>query len=240
MIAGMNRSAFVLAPLALCATLTCASGPARAADESAASAAAPGMSKKELDAARARVEKDYADKVKECRQRFVVTSCLEDARDERIRLLRPLDRAEHQVNAEERLRKGAAARERVEEKEREAAADEARRKTESVRAAEQPVTVPQQPASHTPRANPELHQRRQAQQEAAAQAEAAKRREAAADRRKEASDRQRKAHEVQLKRAEKQASAASAVSPGGLKTPKPAPVHLPTPSASDIQSLPKR
>lgn len=240
MIADMIRSAFVLAPLALCATLSAVPGPVRAADASAASAAAPGMSKKELDAARARVEKEYADKVRECRQRFVVTSCLEEARDDRIRLLRPLDRAEHQVNAEERLRRGAAARERVEEKERDAAAEESHRKTESVKAADHPDAAPQTPASHTPRANPELHQRRQAQQEAAAQAEAAKRREAAAERRKDIAERQRKARELQVKRAEKAASAASVVSPGGLKTTKPAPAHLPTPSASDIQSLPKR
>lgn len=238
--AAMIRSVSVLAPLALCATLICVCSPVRAADASAASAAAPGMSKKELDAARQRVEKEYAEKVRECRQRFVVTSCLEDARDERIRLLRPLDRAEHQVNAEERQRRAAVARERIEEKERDAAAEEAKRKTESVKAAEQPVAPPKVPAAHTPRANPELHQRRQAQQEAAAEAEAAKRRQAAAERRKDIAERQRKAQDQQAKRVEKAASGATAVSPGGIKTPKPAPAHLPMPSASDIQALPKR
>lgn len=223
MIATMKR--IVLAPLALCASLSGWSGVAHAAD----------MTRAEIDAARSRVERDYQDKLRECRQRFVVTGCLEDARDERIRQLRPLDHAEHQVNAEERQRRGAAARERIQEKERDAAAEEARRKTDSVRAADHPASAPPTPQARTPRANPELHQRRQAQQEAAAQADAAKRRDAAAERRQKAQDRQRQARELQAKQADKQASAASST-----KAPKPAPAHLPTPSASDIQALPKR
>ncbi|ANH68403.1 hypothetical protein ABE85_13990 [Mitsuaria sp. 7] len=194
------------------------------------------MSRAEIGAARARIEQTYQAKVRECNQRFVVTGCLEDARDERIRQLRPLDHAEHQVNAEERLRRSAAARERVEQNEREAAKDEARRKTESVREAAQAASVPMLPGARTPRANPELHQRREAQLDAEAKADAAKRREAAAERRQKAQDRQRKAEAQQGRSAEKAASAASA--PVGKNTKPPA-AHLPTPSASDIRALPK-
>ena len=230
MIAPMKPSAFlpVLAPLTLCASLSSLPGPAQAAE----------MTRAQIEAARARVETDYQDKVRECRQRFVVTSCLEDARDERIRLLRPLDRAEHIVNAEDRERRGVAARARVLENERQAAADEARRKTESVRMADHPASAPQVPAAKTPRANPELHQRQQAQQDAEAKAKAADRRDAAAERRVKAQQRQRKASEDLALRDQKRASAASSAK--GNATPKPDPIHLPTPSASDIKALPRR
>lgn len=221
MIAAMTfRSVLVLLPMALSGTAVCAAEMTRA----------------EIGAARARIEQTYQAKVRECNQRFVVTGCLEDARDERIRQLRPLDHAEHQVNAEDRQRRSAAARERVEQNEREAAKDEARRKTDSVREAAQPASVPAAPGARTPRANPELHQRREAQLDAEAKAEAAKRREAAAERRQKALERQRKAGELQGRLAEKAASAASA--PVGKNTKPPA-AHLPTPSASDIRALPK-
>lgn len=221
MIASMTfRSVLVVLPMAL-------SGVAVSAAE---------MTRAEIGAARARIEQAYQAKVRECNQRFVVTGCVEEARDERVRLLRPLDHAEHQVNAEERQRRSAAARERVEEKEREAAQDEARRKTESVREATQPASAPGLPAARTPRANPELHRRREAKQEAGARADAARRREAAAERRVKAQERQQKAGEQQVQRAAKAASAASA--PVGRNTKPPA-AHLPTPSASDIRALPK-
>lgn len=219
-----SRSVLVLLPLAL-------SGAAVSTAVCAAE-----MTRAEIGAARARIEQTYQAKVRECNQRFVVTGCLEDAREERVRQLRPLDHAEHQVNAEERQRRGAAARERVQQNEREAAKDEARRKTESVREATQPASAPVVPGARTPRANPELHQRREAKLDAEAKADAALRREAAAERRQKALDRQRKAGEQQVRSAEKAASAASA--PVG-KNPKPPAAHLPTPSASDIRALPR-
>lgn len=214
------RSVLVLLPVALSTTAVSAAEMTRA----------------EIGAARARIEQTYQAKLRECNQRFVVTGCLEDARDERVRQLRPLDHAEHQVNAEERQRRSAASRERIEEKEREAAQDESRRKTESVREAAQPASAPVTPSARTPRANPELHQRREAKLDAEAKAEAAKRREAAAERRQKSLDRQRKAGDQQVRSAEKAASAASA--PVGKNTKPPA-AHLPTPSASDIRALPK-
>ena len=225
MIASMTfRSVLVLLPLAL-------SGAAVSTAVCAAE-----MTRAEIGAARARIERTYQDKVRECNHRFVVTGCLEDAREERVRQLRPLDHAEHQVNAEERQRRGAAARERVQQNEREAAKDEARRKTESVREAAQPASAPVVPGARTPRANPELHQRREARLDAEAKADAAQRREAAAERQRKALDRQRKAGEQQAKSAQKAASAASA--PVGKNTKPPA-AHLPTPSASDIRALPR-
>lgn len=231
MIADMTfRSVLVATAVAPAAFLALCAVPstARAAD----------MTRAEIDAARARVEQAYQAKLRECNARFVVTGCLEEARDERIRQLRPLDHAEHQVNAEDRQRRSAAARERVQQKEREAAEDEARRKTQSVREAAQPASEPAMPGARVPRANPDLHQRRQAQQEAAARAEAAQRREAAAERRQKAQDRQRKASDLQARHAEKAASAASA-SPNS-KNYKPPAARLPTPSASDIRALPQR
>ena len=200
---------------------------------STAAVCAAEMTRAEIDAARTRIEQTYQAKLKDCNQRFVVTGCLEEARDERIRALRPLDRVEHQLNAEDRQRRAAAARERVQEKERDAAQDEARRKTESVRESVQPASAPTIPGARAPRANPELHQRREARQEAEAKAEAAKRREAAGERRVKAQERQRKASEQQASHA---AKAASSPAP---KNPKPPVAHLPTPSASDIRALPK-
>jgi len=218
-------AAAAITPVAIGAL--CAAPPAARAAE---------MSRAEIDAARARIEQAYQAQVRECNARFVVTGCLEDARNERIRALRPLDRAEHQVNAEDRQRRAAAAKERVQQKERDAAADEAQRKTQSVREAA-PV-VPVAPLARAPRANPELHQRREARQEAEAKAEAAQRREAAAQRREKAQERQRKASQMQARYADKAASAASAAA-AGAKNAKPPAAHLPTPSASDIRALPK-
>jgi len=218
-------AAAAITPVAIGAL--CAAPPAARAAE---------MSRAEIDAARARIEQAYQAQVRECNARFVVTGCLEDARNERIRALRPLDRAEHQVNAEDRQRRAAAAKERVQQKERDAAADEAQRKTQSVR--EAASAAPVAPMARAPRANPELHQRREARQEAEAKAEAAQRREAAAQRREKAQERQRKASQMQARYADKAASAASAAA-AGAKNAKPPAAHLPTPSASDIRALPK-
>ena len=77
MIASMTfRSVLVLLPLAL-------SGAAVSTAVCAAE-----MTRAEIGAARARIERTYQDKVRECNQRFVVTGCLEDAREERVRQLR--------------------------------------------------------------------------------------------------------------------------------------------------------
>ncbi|UXH77077.1 hypothetical protein [Roseateles amylovorans] len=187
------------------------------------------QSKAARAAERARVEKYYRDKLAECHARFASTGCDEDLRAERIQALRPLQKADQEANARDRQRRAQAQRARVEEKDRQAAADEGRRKTESVRAADQPASAAALPPARAPRANPQFHQRQVDREAEAAKRKAAARREAAEVRRQQAEENARQAEALQKKRAAKP-----------VDPKRPAPAHLPTPSASDIQGLPPR
>ncbi len=201
-----------------------------AADADAQIEAKEAQSKAARAAERARVEKYYRDKLAECHARFAVTGCDEDLRAERIEALRPLQKADQEANARERLRRAEAQRARVLEKDRQAAADEARRKTDSVRAVDRPASgAAALPPARAPRANSPGHQRQVEREAEAAQQKAAERRQAAEARRQKAQEQARKAQALEAKRAAKPAD-----------TKRPAPAHLPTPSASDIQALPPR
>jgi len=198
-------------------------------DVQEAQARANRQTRAELSAKRAAVQKAYDDKVKDCRARFAVTGCLEEAHAWRIDALRPLSQQEKEVNALERQQRAAAQRERVQAKDREAAADASRRGTEVVKAAARPASEGVLPPTRTPRAHPEQHQKQLQREQAAAERKAAERRQAAASRRADQQQHEREARKQADKRAAK---------PSDPK--RTAPVHLPTPSASDIQSLPSR
>jgi colicin import membrane protein len=206
-----------------------AAGAASAAELQDAQAVANQQSRAELNAKRAAVQKAYDDKVKECHSRFVVTDCLEQAHTWRIEALRPILAQEKDVNALERQQRAAAQRQRVMAKGQEAASEASTHAPAPVKASPRPAPSTALPPSRAPRANPEEHQKQLQRQQAAAERKAAERRKAAADRLADQQEQQRRAKEMAEKRASK---------PVDPKKPKPA--HLPTPSASDIQSLPTR
>lgn len=209
--------------------------PASAATVQDAQAVANQHSRAELDAKRAAVQKAYDEKIQECRSRFVVTGCLEDAHAWRIEALRPIQAQEIEVNALERRQRAAVQRERVMAKDQEAR--EARGGREmaashtapAVKAAARPASAPVLPPSRQPRANPQAHQQQIEREQQAAERKAAERRQAAAVRAAKQQELQRSAREQAHKREAKTAD-----------PKKPAPAHLPTPAASDIRALPGR
>jgi hypothetical protein len=226
-----------LPTLMLGAGLLLAGARAQAATVQDAQDAANQHTRAELNAKRGAVQKAYEEKVKECRARFVVTGCLEEAHAWRIEALRPIQQQEIEVNALERKQRAAAQRERVMAKDQEArdaaagAASGAAARTAApgVKAAQRPASAPPLPPTRQPRANPEAHRQQVQREQQAAERKAAERRQAAASREAKQQELQRRAKALEEKRAAKPAD-----------PKKPAPAHLPTPSASDIQSLPAR
>lgn len=222
----------VLSQWLLVSALALVSGAAAAEGgdaEAQAQAQANQHTRAELKARRVEVQKAYDNKVKECRARFVVTNCLEEAQAWRIEALHPIQRQEKDVNALERQQRAKAQRERILEKDKEGASQASRHGTDAVKAAAHPASEAALPPSRTPRANPVQHLKQVKRAEEQAERKAADRRHAAADRRDQQVEQQKQAG----KQAEKRAGKAS-------DPKRPAPVHLPTPSASDIQSLPAR
>lgn len=67
------------------------------------------------------IEAAHEQRVAECQRRFVVTACVDAAREQRRRELAPLREREMQLDAAERERRAAERREAVELKQREAA-----------------------------------------------------------------------------------------------------------------------
>ncbi len=231
-VAGLGLvAAAALAALAM----TLISRPAVAATVQDAQDAANQHTRAELDAKRAAVQKAYDEKIKECRTRFVVTGCLEEAHAWRIEALRPIQAQEIEVNALERRQRAAAQRERVMAKDQEAREGrEARDGTSghsapAVKASARAASAAVLPPSRQPRANPESHQKQLEREQQAAERKAAERRQAAAV---------RAAKQQELQRSAKAQADKRAAKPADPK--KPAPAHLPTPAASDIQALPGR
>lgn len=230
---GAAATLAALPALVLGAGLLLAGACAHAANVEEAQDAANRQTRAEINAKRSAVQKAYDEKVKDCRTRFVVTGCLEDAHSWRIEALRPLQQQEIEVNARERQQRAAAQRERVMAKDQEAreAASGAQgaRGASAVKAAQRPASAPPLPPTRQRRANPEAHQQQVQREQQAAERKAAERRQAAASREAKQQELQRRAKALEEKRAAKPAD-----------PKKPAPAHLPTPSASDIQSLPSR
>ena len=61
----------------------------------------------EVAAARAAIEARFTRETAECQQRFVVSSCVEEARQRRHDALAPLVKREHELSAEERRARAA-------------------------------------------------------------------------------------------------------------------------------------
>jgi len=133
----MNRAARgFFAGLAVLPLLAAAL-PARAAEPDDITA-----DRARIAAARAAAEQHYADRERECRQRFVVTSCVEEAKRERGATLSALQREQNLLD--DRVRQAQAAERREELRER-AQAEAAR--------ASAPQT-PRDAASHAPSDRP--------------------------------------------------------------------------------------
>lgn len=107
-----------LASLALAAALV----PAHAAD---------GDERARIASERAEVEKRYAERERECRERFVVTSCVDDAKRERRKSLDALRARELKLDEENRRARTEARRAELAAK----AAEDARRDQDRARAA---------------------------------------------------------------------------------------------------------
>lgn len=130
-----------------------------------------------LRAQRAEIEATLLRESQACEQRFAINACLDEARARRIAALKPLQTQENLLDARLRTERVQAQRERVEARQRDAAADEGRKQTEMIRQADAPASAPAElPAARTPRASPAAHaQAAEAKQVAAAVAAQARR-----------------------------------------------------------------
>jgi len=117
------------AALLLAWALSIAAAPAHAASDDA--------ERHRLDQERAAIEARYAARARECRERFVVTSCVDDAKVERRRALDVLRTRQLQLDEEKRRARAAERSAELAAK----AADDARREQErAARAAATPAT----------------------------------------------------------------------------------------------------
>ena len=122
----MNRDRATCAyPLAavLLALLAGAAGPARGAE---AAASAPRDERTRIASERAAVEARFSERERECRTRFIVTSCVDDAKAERRQALDKL--RVHQLGVDEERRRERTAQRQAELAEK--AAEDARRDRE--------------------------------------------------------------------------------------------------------------
>lgn len=114
-----------------------------------------GAEREQLRAQRAEIEARFAQERDGCERRFAVNACVDDAKQRRSAALRPLQRREIELDAAQRKARAAAQQERVAERNREAASEEGRKRTEVL------LAPPRQPASQAaprpPRAAPEAH-----------------------------------------------------------------------------------
>lgn len=116
----------------------------------------------QLTQKRAEIEARFARDSQVCRSRFGVNACLEEARALRAAGLRPLEAREQQLDAEARRARSVAQRERVDERQREAALEEGRRMTQAL-AASAPAPAASLPAPRRARAEPAETARQQAE-----------------------------------------------------------------------------
>lgn len=184
-----------------------------------------------LAAARARIDARYREAVQACAQRFAVNACVQAAKQERAQALAPLITREQVLDAQERQARAEAQRQRVLEKQRQAADEEGQRRQRELSAAPRagaPVApvLPVAPAASRPvppRPDARAHGQAVQREIERGEQQAQRQRERAAQRQREA-----QAHREAQARREKEKAA----------QPRPAAAALPVPSASDIEALP--
>lgn len=184
-----------------------------------------------LAAARARIDARHREAVQACAQRFAVNACEQAAKQERTQALAPLITREQVLDAQERQARAEAQRQRVLEKQLQAAEEEGQRRQRELSAAPRvgaPVApvLPVAPAASRPvppRADAQAHGQAVQREIERGEQQAQRQRERAAQRQREA-----QAHrEAQARREKEKAS-----------QPRPAAASLPVPSASEIEALP--
>lgn len=189
--------------------------------------AAEPTEQQQLRAQRAEIEATLLRESLVCEQRFAVNACLDEARAKRIAALKPLQVQENLLDARLRAERLQAQRERVEARQREAAADEGRKQTEMIRQADLPASAPAAlPALRTPRAASAAHETVARVQQAEAAVAAKKRSEQTAERQQ-----QRTAHQADVNKR----AAERRVSGKKLAAPLPLPIYPPI-SASSASS----
>ena len=104
------------------------------------------LTREQVAAERTALEQRFSQAEAECRQRFVVSPCLDDLRQRRQAALGPLVQREHELDAEDRRARALAQAQRVRERELAAAQDEGQRRERLVGAPAPAAVVA--PASH--------------------------------------------------------------------------------------------
>lgn len=122
-------------------------------------------------AARARIEQRYQAAVDDCRTRFAVNACLQEARTARQQALKPLQDAEIAESQSQREKRATESRHRLRDKAQDQALLEAQRRSAALVAPPTPlpaeVPPPARAASREARAAPDV-ERQRAEDEAAA------------------------------------------------------------------------
>ncbi|HSB25103.1 MAG TPA: hypothetical protein VLE94_18535 [Burkholderiaceae bacterium] len=186
---------------------------ARAAEGDAVSDKAQ---REQLDVRRAAAEARYERTVRECERGFVVTSCVDKAKAERRATLDRISREQVALDDAQRKRRAEERRQRIAEKQ----AQQALRGSASAPGAE--VLAPRAPSAPASSATPgRRFEQRTAEEEAAAQAEAARRAAQAQERRERA---QAHAEAVRQRNAERAAQ-------------RPPAAPLPVPGASAASAI---
>ena len=155
--------------------------------------------REQLRAQRAEIETRFAQERDGCEQRFAVNACVDEAKGRRSAALRPLQRREIELDAAQRKARAAAQQERVAERNREAASEEGRKRTEVLLAP--PRQAASQAAPRPPRAAPKAHAESYEAQVEKAEHDAKRNRERMAERQREQRDHLKALEERQRRRA---------------------------------------
>jgi len=108
----------------------------------AAPAWAADTERQQLVKQRATLDAQLAAERKACQERFVVTSCIEEANARHVAALKPIVAREQALDEIDRQERAAAQQERVRQRQQDAGSSEAAHRTELIKQANQPAPAP--------------------------------------------------------------------------------------------------
>ena len=185
-------------------------------------ALAADLERQQLSKQRAALDAQLAAESKACQQRFVVTSCVEEAKARHVQALKPIVAREQALDEIARRERAAAQQEKVRQREQEVGSNEAAHRTELIKRANQPQVPRSAPRPH-PGPTPAQQQKAIEQKTVASERQAEQNRERLARHEAELKQRQQDAAKREAQRVEK--------TKGKKVTP------LPQPTQAEIDKL---
>lgn len=189
----------------------------------AAPAFAADAEREQLARERAVLDAQFAAESKACQQRFVVTSCVEDAQARHVQALKPIVAREQTLDEIARRERAAAQQEHMRQRQQEAGSSEAARRTQLIKQAAQPQPAPRSAPHAHPGPTPEQREK------------AIEDKTAASERAAQAGRERMARHEAELRQRQQNATKREAQRLAKTKGKKA--TQLPAPTQAEIDKL---